>query len=378
MMITEQPETTTALQVSLPRETLYAGLAQVLKCASNNRFMPIISHVKLEAQEGTLTLATTNLGTGIVITLPAEVEYPGVWTISAKLLAVCVKSLPAKGTVRLVVEDDHLIVACGNRTFTLAQGTDGQDFPKMEISLSDGPCTLNSSDLIAGIKEVQFAAATDDSRPVFTAICLHFLGDHANLVGCDGFRVAVRSIPMEHSIQTQLLVPAPDMRLLSQLLPSGQPVTLSWNAEWVVFTCGGIRLISKLVDRTYPNYQQAFPRDHETTITLKKSSLTSMLAASKPFWRDSSNVLKVVYGGSGVTFTATSEDLGTFSEQVTTEVTGESDLALNAEYFWQFLKIVTGREVILLLNGPTSPCLIKPVGREDFCYTLMPMALIGI
>lgn len=202
-------ETQPGMQVSLPQAVLFPALAQCLKSVGYRGY-PILSHVLLQASDEnqTLTLTTNNLSTAIVLRLDADVESPGICTIPAKLLHECVKTFSF-----LEMKDDKLVVACNRRTFALAGGLNPKDFPMLANDDPDGSITLNSSALVKAIRETEFSAATDDSRPAFFGLLMDVRDDHVAFVACNTFAMAVATIPMQSDQTIQLLVPAPSMRL---------------------------------------------------------------------------------------------------------------------------------------------------------------------
>jgi DNA polymerase III subunit beta len=362
----------------LEREALLRSLELVMKTIPTRRGYPdILFHVQVQVESDHIILSGTNLVTGIVLQVPAQVEQTGTFTINARLLLDCVKTFPKAGAVSICVTSGKVVVASGKRVFTLKDATDGHDFPHIPDVVMENPCCIAADVLRQAVKEVQFAAGDMDGRVVYMAICMHVKEDEMSLVAFDNKRMAMRTLALSYApVRNEMvLVEAASWRLLCDVVPKDGEITIAWDKEGAAFTCGHLRLVTRLIEGTYPDYTDALPKSHKTTFTLSRSALVSLLNAFRPFTRDSSNILKIFYAPSGsVTFKASSDDLGEVSDELAVEVIGEGgEVFLNAEYVADVLKYVPEESFRFSLSGYGKPCLMTPVGRNDYKAVVMPM-----
>ena len=379
-MILEKSETTEqpviGLKIALKRDVLLNALNLVIKSVSTRSTLPILAHFLIEAREGHVYLNATNLETGIRLKVDALVETDGVCAIPAKTLLDCVKTLPKNSDVSIEV-GERFVLSCGKRVFKLNYFRDASEFPLLAHVLNSKPITILSDVLRTAIKEVQFAAADDDSRPVMASIGLHISENAINLVGACSFRMAVRSICHAGSQDVMLIIPIAAMRMLAEVLPKDTEVVITWNEKLsqVVFQADALTLVSRLIEGTFPNYAAAIPKQHATTFTLGRKDLEQIIKAFVPFARDSSNILKVFYAGEQVSFLAESEGLGSVRDELPAVIEGnDGHIIFNILYLSDVLKAVSDECFTFFLSGEARPAVIVPLGRDDYQYVLMPMS----
>jgi DNA polymerase-3 subunit beta len=380
------------MKFSLRQDVLLNALELVIKATSQRSILPVLGHFlmvtrpsQIEHVPAQVIFSGTNLETGISLQVDALVEREGAFTIDAKLLLNCIKTFPKGQMVTIEVQEPRVLVSCGKREFSLKGGFDASEFPHLwnEMVLGKGaPYVMGSDVLRQAISEVQFAAADDDSRPVFTAICVHVQEESVDLVAADSFRLALRTVPLPKKIEGRdatILVPVSSMRLLAKVMPPDVPVIVAWDTDRAraVFQAGTVSVLTRLVEGSFPAYTAALPKTSATTFQLGRKDLEQILAAFKPIASDSSNILKLAYSTSGLlAFHAESEDLGDVDDAVETTVEGpDGQIIFNARYLADVRKFVSTESFTFFLSGEQHPGLVVPTGRKDYSFVLMPMSL---
>lgn len=372
----EQPQS--GLKITLKRDVFLNALTLVNRSVSTRSTLPILAHFLIEAHGDLVSISATNLETGIRLRVDALVDQEGACAIDAKTLLTCVKALP-KGSDITIEVGERFVLDCGKRVVALNHCRDASEFPTLPRALDSEPITLAGDILRTAIKEVQFAAADDYSRPVFSSIGVHVKKNAVNLVALDSFQVAVKTIASIAGTESNviLLVPTATMRMLVDILPKGVDVEITWNKDLsqVIFEAGALTVVSRLVEGTFPNYAAAIPKQHATVFTLGRSDLEQIIKAFLPFAKDSSNMLNLFYAGEQVSFLAESEDLGSVRDELPAIIEGEDGrIIFNILYLQDVLKSVAAQCFTFFLSGETRPAVIVPLGRNDYQYVLMPMS----
>lgn len=166
------------------------------------------------------------------------------------------------------------------------------------------------------------------------------------------------------------------MRLLREVLPDASPVSITWNQAQAVFEAGAVRFIAaRREEGSFPSYMAAIPKAYKTTFTLEREELLRLLSAFKLITKDH-NVLRIAYQKSGsVAFSASSNELGEVSDVLSTTVSGEEgNCMFDAQMLETMLRAVQEKAFTFSLSGSITPCLVRPVGRDDYCYVLIPLS----
>jgi len=379
------------MKVSVLQENLAKGLAIVGRAVAAKSTLPVLSNILLATDQGRLKLSATNLEIGINCWIGAKVEDEGAITVPARLLTELVNNLPNdRIDMDLVLRTHTLNLTCA-RVKTNIKGIDAEEFPLIPV-VTDKPTMTISPDLLKEmISQVVFAAATDESRPVLAGVLASFNGPQGTftLAAADGFRLSVRSANVPcGSDKLDVVIPARTMQEVARILSTidwanggAVEITVAPNKSQVLFHMTDVDVISRLVEGTFPNYQQIIPKTYKTRTILNTADFLKSTRRAAIFARDAANVVRLtITPGDELTpgrlnISATAAELGDNEEEIDAVIEGEPIfIAFNARYLTEALSVLNSPQVGLETSGPTSPGVIRPVGSEmAFTHVIMPM-----
>lgn len=375
------------MKITCKQQDLSRGLTAVSHAVSSRSTLPILSNILLATDQGRLKLAATNLEIGINCWVDAQIHEEGTTTVPAKLLTDLVSSLPQAPVDISVAEDTNLLTIKSSGSIANIKGMDASEFPLIPSAEGGEPPVLLDAVLLKEmIAEVAFAAADDDSRPVFTGVQVQVNEEKITFAAADAFRLAVRVAPLpgDDHPRGDILVPARTLTELARILPAEGPVEMivTPNRSQVLFHTPQLDLVSRLIDGTFPNFRQIIPKEHATRAVVETKLFAEAVKRAALFARDSSNITRVKINPGendglepgALTVEATAEDLGDNTSTVNAAVDGpELQIIFNVKYLADVLAVIGTPEVALEANGATKPGVIKPVGASDYTYVIMPM-----
>lgn len=368
------------------QRALAEGLATVERAVPSKSPLPVLSNVLLATDEGRLKLVANNLEMAISAWVGANVADEGAITLPARLLSDFVSSLGG-GDVQMALKPGTKTInlRCGRYEANI-NGIDAEDFPAVP-SVGEGPrAGIGASTLRAGISQVAFAAATDETRPALSGVKLTMEGDELTMAAADGFRLAVRTIPLTRgsSEKVSLLVPARALIELARITPDSEElveIAATPSQNQVMFCYPGVLLTSRLIEGQFPDYQRIIPQEYQTRVVLPVAEFLHATKTASVFSRDNSYIVRLSVTGSGeelvpgrVDLFAVSAEMGDNVGQLDASVEGEEvQIAFNVRYLRDALEAVSTGEVALEITGPTSPGLLKPVSGGGHLHVIMPM-----
>ncbi len=375
------------MKITCKQQDLSRGLSAVSHAVSNRSTLPILSNILLATDNGRLKLSATNLEIGINCWVDAQIAEDGATTVPAKLLTDLVNSLSQASVDISVPEDSNVLHVKSAGSTANIKGIDSSEFPLIPSAEGgEPPVRFEASQLKEMIDEVAFAAADDDSRPVFTGVLIQVSEEKITFAAADAFRLAVRvdSLPGDDHPRGDILVPARTLTELARILPSEGQVEMivTPNRSQVLFHTSQLDLVSRLIEGTFPNYRQIIPKDHSTRAVVETKLFAEAAKRAALFARDSSNITRIkINAGANdglepgsVTVEATAEDLGDNITTINAAVDGpELQIIFNVKYLADVLAVIGTPEVALEASAPTKPGIIKPVGSNDYTYVIMPM-----
>jgi DNA polymerase-3 subunit beta len=369
------------MKVTVTAGSLGQGLHVVSRAVSSRTTLPILNNVLMQTSDQGLQLTATNLEIGIRQMIPAEVQEEGGITVPARLLTDFVSSHP----------NEPLSIALDKKTQSLSlksakfdasiRGIDPADFPPVPSGGEGRKVKIDQADLRDAIEQTVIAASSDEGRPVLTGVYVQLNGGKATLAATDGHRLAVKTLvvtgdPTDTTSDT-LVIPARALTELSRILKvGGEPVdvTVGPQKNQVYFKTGDVELMSRLIEGTYPNYQQVIPSQSTTTITAKTQDLLFTTKIVSLFSKDAANVIKFKTEGDKLTLTANTSEVGQNVADVEAKIEGQDlQVAFNSKYLLDVLAILGTDEVQLGFTGPLNPGIIRPVGKDDYLYIIMPV-----
>lgn len=372
------------MKVQVLQENLQRGLSIVSRAVATRSTLPITANVLLRTDEGRLKLSATDLDISMSAWVGAKIDDEGATTVPARLIGDFVASLPP-GTVLLDVPERGRTVKieCARNEATMA-AMDAEDFPRIG-SIEDGVVIdLDARALRRAIERVEFAAASDDSRPVLTGVHVKVEGPSVKFAAADGFRLAVADLALSApaSESFEVIVPARAFRELARLLgDASEPLEMRVNPQktQVLFAMTDVELLAQLIQGTFPNYANLIPASHSTRAVMNVDDFKRETRIASIFARDGSGIIRLKFApGSGgmpgeLTISAKAEEVGDNEGKLDAEVEGsESKIAFNSRYLTDVLNVLQG-QVALEMTSPSAQGVFRPIEDEGYVHVVMPM-----
>jgi DNA polymerase-3 subunit beta len=350
--------------------------------------------VRIESQGNHLGVVGTDLDLTVHASTEAIGINDGVCVAPARLLADIVRSLEP-GAVTIESEGDKIEIGAARSRFSL-RTFPVDDFP----SLPDPPqpaTFLPAASLAGALRQVVRAASNDDARPLLTGVLIAPEGNGIRLVATDSYRLAMRDIKGSDAFSdsAQILVPAralAELQKLSALGVSSKDVPTSGSGDGespdaaaptvglsigehdVTFTAGDVKVSTRLLDGSYPDYRQLIPADYPNRLHVGKDSLLDALRRVRLLVRDNTTPVRLSMRSGGVDLTVVSQEVGDASETVDADFDGsELTIAFNPTYLIDGVEAVTGDEVVLETVDATKPATVRAAEETNFRYLLMPV-----
>jgi DNA polymerase-3 subunit beta len=151
-------------------------------------------------------------------------------------------------------------------------------------------------------------------------------------------------------------------------------VGLSIGEHDVTFTAGDVKVSTRLLDGSYPDYRQLIPADYPNRLHVGKDSLLDALRRVRLLVRDNTTPVRLSMRSGGVDLTVVSQEVGDASETVDADFDGsELTIAFNPTYLIDGVEAVTGDEVVLETVDATKPATVRAAEETNFRYLLMPV-----
>jgi DNA polymerase-3 subunit beta len=374
------------MKLRIARDELLTGLQRVQGVVEKRNTMPILSNILLEAKSDGVDIIATDLELGMRGFYKATVKEPGSITLSARKLYEILKELPS-GEIELTVgANNWATIQSGKSQFKIV-GLPSTEYPALPAIEREGLTPLAGAGLANLIRKTLFAVGDNDARYILNGLLITLnVSDKKTtlrLVGTDGHRLAVAdqeisgSAGKEGPKEIKAIIPKKAALEMRHLLEEGDGDPLiGFTKNLMIFRKSGLLLTSRLMEGTYPNYQQVIPKDKEQDkrVTVSKPELEGALRRVAVLSRDKTNAVKVTFTSGKITLFSSNPDFGEATEELPAQYKGESlTTGFNARYLLDVLGIVDGESVTLQMDAPLSPCLVREPGNTGFTCVVMPV-----
>jgi DNA polymerase-3 subunit beta len=359
------------------QENLEKGLNQVYKAVPNKANLPILSNVHLLAESGRLRISATNLDTSIITYVGASIEEEGAITVPAKIFRDFISNLP-EGVITITLDKTILKVEMEHNSAKL-NTISADEYPEVPVMPADTEVLeLDSAEFTEAVKSVVFAAASDDTRPIFSGVFLSFVDGIFSVVASDGFRLSEKTLKLDTPFSSTFsaVVPAKTLLEVSRLISLDEPtsICLDSRANLVMFKNQDIIVGTRIVEGQFPDYKKIIPSEHSLEVEMAFSDLLSAVRLADVFAQQVDSSMRIKFDPEGlVHISASSPESGEHTSSFEAAIDGEEiEIVLNSKYLLDFLNNIGCERICLRTQNSLSPCVLHPVEKENFLHLIMP------
>jgi DNA polymerase-3 subunit beta len=363
------------MKIKVAKSALLEGLQTVQNVVSTRSTLPILSNVLISADNGKITLTTTDLDVTVSCLIEADVAKAGSSTLPARRLSSIVRELP-DGAVDIDIDDKNVASLKSASSQFKIIGLSEDEFPP--VPKPDGKYAYHMEQVVLRdmLRKTSYSVSTDETRYVLNGVLVSFKNGKMTMVATDGRRLALVENELEFpkEAERELILPSKAVNELLHTLADSGDIKIHAKDNMVIFQYGEVLLASKLIEGSYPNYKQVIPSQCEERVTVEREAMLSALKRVSLVTTDKSSAAKIVFGKNKITVTTNTPDVGEAKETIPIKYTGkEISVAFNPDYMMDPLRNLTNDEIYVELTDDLSPGVIKC--DVPFLYVLMPMRI---
>ncbi|UFJ40454.1 DNA polymerase III subunit beta [Brevibacillus humidisoli] len=376
------------MHITVQREKLSTAVSHVMKAVSTRTTMPILTGIKVKADEEGLTLTASDSDISIEVHIPVEeadewgvtVHQPGSVVLTARIFGEIVRKLPHE-EIQLEADERLMVtIRSGQSEFTI-NGMNADEFPQL-MQLEEEKVLSIPSDLLKTlIKQTVFAVSTSEMRPILTGIMWSLEQGQLTFVSTDSHRLASRKAAVECSPDLHfhnVVVPGKSCNELVKILDDNQdPVDIVVGDNQIMVRANHILFYSRLLEGAYPDTSRIIPQGSKTELVVNsKDFLHSIERASLLSREGKSNVVRLsTMDGESIEISSNAPEIGKVVELVRPQsLSGEElKISFNAKYMIDALRSMENAEIKVSFTGSMSPFVLKPTEHDWILHLILPV-----
>jgi len=374
------------MKFKINRDHFGSGLQLISNVVGMRKTMPILQNVLIEANDGKISLTTTNLDLGMKCSVKADVEETGSVTLPVRDLSRIVKeladmevSVTASGTTKATISTRGSV-------FNII-GMDSKEFPPLPTLTESKVFSISRQELKEMLKSVSYAQSVNEERYMLKGVFFQINSDELSLVATDGRRLAVSTKKMKISQQGEFILPSMTVSEIEKIPDLSEEVELSYTDRQVAIKLSlpnesdgnigfveSIYLVSKVVEGKYPNFKQVIPKDDFNQALVERELMqecvhrAALVSDEKVTLRLKNDEMEI-FGQS---------TLGDASESMKISYTGEDAVvSFNPKFLLDPLKSILSDKINFEFRDDMSPGVFKVYGEDvpgvDILCVVMPI-----
>jgi DNA polymerase III subunit beta len=366
------------MKLIVSKDELQEKLSNIQNIVEKRNTMPILSHFLLDAGKHGSFITATDLETALREPLALQVEKEGKICIPARKMFEIVREV--EGDLSLEsIDEQWLRIKSGASHFRLAC-LSSKEFPAWPGMEDMEEISMEAKTMAGLIEKTVFAAGDSDTRYTLNGLLFHITTDNRlSMVGTDGHRLAAMAKQIEGKLseEKKLIVPKKAAAELRKILEKREgSVRMVLSKNHLLFSIENIQFLTRLIEGTYPNYEQVIPAANDRRIVIERGSFARALRRVSLMAKDKTNAVKMDLGDNKLIVTTSNPDMGEATEEIVIEYTGEKTaLGLNAKYLLDIIEVMSSERVIIEFQGALNPVLIRDEQDTEYRCVIMPMRI---
>ena len=366
------------MHITFPKANLQKAINVLQKVSQNKTSSNLPGAIYMTTKNGQVELQGNDFELGIRLTIDGDIKEPGTLVVGSRYFQELIRKLPGD-TIELYKPEDgnSLTITSGSSEFNLVT-LHPDDFSLVEQIHDQDHVNIDSFAMKELIDLTNYAAATDEDRPVFTGALLEIKENEVTMVATDTHRMAVKKITIDEPATTPMraIIPTKTLAEVSRLLPTDNPamINIIWNRTQIVFNFESIYIISRLIEGTYPEYEKVIPSQFDSSAVIDRREFAGAVDRVSLLAKDISyNVIRYDWAESNVTLSTQDTEIGMAKEDVAVEFKGTPfTISFNGRYISDILRHSTGDNIHLFLKQ-NGPVVIRQDNNPNYTYVVTPV-----
>jgi DNA polymerase-3 subunit beta len=384
------------MKFSCKTSDLLQALQLVSRAISGQQALPILNNILFKVESGKCVLSATDLELSIVTHFDAAVESEGSVTVPAKAI-LNFAQYNSDPEVTLETHEGTQIRCTSKHGKTMLSGEASTEYPSIAPVERRTALELEAMPFLEALNLVTFASAKSTLRPVLSGVYVRTDGSKLILVATDSYRLSEYQIPLKAAVEEfACIIPVKVLDEVKMVLGARKtpkktpdeaavdeekgkmPETLSvvMSSQQVEFQVGNTRLLSRLIEGKFPNYEQIIPKEFAAHVMIPTRELTTVVKRMHYFAKEVNNNLTFKIDLGEVQVSTPQTPLGKDEASIGAERQGEErKIALSSSYLLDFLGHVADDQVKVSVTDSLRPAVFHLPHNEYFLHLIMPLRM---
>ncbi|HMS63809.1 MAG TPA: DNA polymerase III subunit beta [Ignavibacteria bacterium] len=376
------------MKFSVKGDKLVDSLSKLNSVIPTRSPLPILDNILFELTGNELKLLASDLEIFIRTTLEVEGKKDGKVAIPAKRLLDISRTLSSASLTVEVNEKNRISIKTTNGKYSLG-GEPAEDFPVPEEKSGMNKLELEGQMMRRCLSKTIHAVNTDELRRNMAGVLLDVNNTELKFVATDGFRLAKlikNDFKPQIEAEEKIIIPLKTGNLILRI-NNGDDTTIEFDEVDLKISFAGVEIFSKLIDDTFPSYENVIPKDNDKKLKISKNDFSNSLKRALIFSDVITKRVKLEITNSSIQIKADNPEIGSEGEEAIdctfVSDTGSEDfdktpfvIAFNAGYLLDAVSQMETEEINISFGSSSKAAISTPseqVANENFIELIMPV-----
>ncbi|WP_374288186.1 DNA polymerase III subunit beta [Desulfovibrio desulfuricans] len=371
------------MKLTVNKEQIIEGLLKAAAIIPAKAGAQYLRSIWLKAEEGSLSVMSTDANIEFTGRYPAEVAQPGLIGVQGRAFVDLVRQLPT-GVLHLTLDEasGNLLIEQGRRTYKLPV-SGAEWFQNFSAFPADEAVTWSGDFLQDVLDKVAFCISDDDAMDAIACLCMKPRGNgRIDVCGLNGHQFALVSFTHDELAER---LPEAGMLIQKKYL---QDIKKWLGVDEIELNITDKRLYLRSLDgaetlslpraaHEYPDYNifmSKLASEDMHPMTLARKEAIEALGRILIFNTESDRCTYMDLTAGEALLSAQGQDVGSANESL--EVTYNGDIkriAFPTRNLLDVLGHFVSAKIDMMLTGSEGPCGIRGADDTDYTVIIMPM-----
>ena len=359
------------MNIIIEKGLLLTPLARLVNITERRSIMPILSNILISFSKGKIDIYSTDLELSAISHVDHEWDGEKKVVVHGRRFVEILREMDSEA-ISLEFQDNTMVIKQRQTEFVLSL-QDPEEFPEVKEIAGSEEFYLPGSIFLEMLDKVDFAISSDETRYVLTG--MYILGHEGGIsvVGTDGFRMALYQRDVEGVKGFRgIIIPKRSVVEIGRMVNADDRVKVVVGEKHVQFSTGAVTVVSRLLEGSFPDYENVVPKNNTNILTVDKSrflkglrKVSTIISKSEP--------IKVTFV-EGTMEIETESDIGRAKEIIEVDYAGERlTMNFNVRFLMDVANHVDGENIIVKAPSTYGAVLFEGERDEQYKNIVMPI-----
>lgn len=366
------------MKIICSKTNLTNGVNIVSKAVPAKSSLSILQCILIKAEKGVITLTGNDTELGIETTIEGTILEEGNVALDAKFFSDIVRKLPDNDVEITSNAEFFTKIVCESVKIDLF-GKDGAEFVALPNISKVDSVLISEFALREVIRQTIFCLSENNANNMMKSELFEISNDVLKVVALDGYRIAYRKINLKNTYpDMKVIIPGKTLNEIARIVSgdANKDVVMYFAKNHVLFELENTRVVSRLVEGSYFNYEPMLSKDYETKMVVDIKELYEAIDRSTLLLREGEVkplIFDIVDSSINISIKTM---VGEMNEAVSSEKTGKDlSIAFRPKFFLDVLKVLSEEKINMYMINAKSPCIIRD-DEDTYNYFILPVNFI--